>query len=207
MFFGTDETVTDDRRLSLSNTPAHSRTYRVISTPLSVDRRKTRLIQTSFFPHDISRGSTEADDLDETPYYCDEYSPACALAPLNAATMTGVQGMSTQSQLLSDCKRTPSPAVACVNTVSTQTLAHTEKAGEFVSNRIYSLTHVSFHPLVDIHNMSAQTLPLSEVLALSSHPSEGCLLSALDLSCDHHRMLRATQEDLETVRYYIILMC
>ena len=145
MFFGTDETVTDDRRLSLSNTPAHSRTYRVISTPLSVDRRKTRLIQTSFFPHDISRGSTEADDLDETPYYCDEYSPACALAPLNAATMAGVQGMSTQTQtqLLSDCKRTPSPVVTCVNTVSTQTLAHTEKAGEFVLNRIiYSLTCV-----------------------------------------------------------------
>ena len=143
MFFGTDETVTDDRRLSLSNTPAHSRTYRVISTPLSVDRRKTRLIQTSFFPHDISRGSTEADDLDETPYYCDEYSPACALAPLNAPTMTGVQGLSTQTQLLSDCKRTPSPAVACVSTVSTQTLAHTEKTGEFILNRIYSLMRVS----------------------------------------------------------------
>ena len=98
MFIGTYETAANDCWLSQSSTPVHSQTHQVILTPHFVDRRKKRLIQTSFFHHSIGRGSTEPDSLDKAPYYGDKYSPVvspyytCTLNP----TIMGVHGMSTQ---------------------------------------------------------------------------------------------------------------
>ena len=143
MFIGTYETAADDCWLSQLSTPVHSQTHQVISTPHFVDRRKKRLIRTSFFHHDISRGSTEPDSLDKAPYYGDKYSPVCPPATLNPPTIMGVHGVSTQ--LLGNCRKTPSSSVAaCVNNVhvSTQTLSCTEKAGELIYIEQYTCSHL-----------------------------------------------------------------
>ena len=202
MFIRTYETAADDCWLSWSSTPVHSQTHQVISTPHFVDRRKKRLIQTLFF----ITTSVEAQ---------------LNLIVLTKLRTTVISIRLCVPLLLSilqrlwvcmACRHSCSVTVGRLRLLlwlhvwTAYLYLHRPWKSWWVNlyRTIYSLTRVSFHPLVDVHNMSAQTMPLSEVLASSDPASEGCLFSTLDLSCDHHRMLRATQEDLETVRYYTI---
>ena len=45
---------------------------------------------------------------------------------------------------------------------------------------------------------STQTPSLRDVLT-SDSSSGGCIASSLDIPCDHKRMLKSTEDDLETV--------